>query len=44
MYCAAKAGVLGLMRAMYPEAVKSNVTVNVIAPWLTGNADREVLF
>jgi NAD(P)-dependent dehydrogenase (short-subunit alcohol dehydrogenase family) len=37
LYCAAKAGVLGLMRAMYPEVAKTNVTVNVVAPWLTGN-------
>ncbi|KAM0328717.1 hypothetical protein ACHAQA_005130 [Verticillium albo-atrum] len=35
LYCAAKAGVLGLMRGLRPEAAKRNVTVNVVAPWLT---------
>jgi NAD(P)-dependent dehydrogenase (short-subunit alcohol dehydrogenase family) len=36
MYCAAKSGVLGLMRGLRSEVVKANATVNVIAPWLTG--------
>ncbi|VUC37778.1 unnamed protein product [Clonostachys rosea] len=35
MYCAAKAGVVGLMRALRSEVVNRNVTVNVVAPWLT---------
>ncbi|PYI24930.1 NAD(P)-binding protein [Aspergillus indologenus CBS 114.80] len=34
-YCAAKAGVLGLMRALRSEVIKRNVSVNVVAPWLT---------
>ncbi|KAG2026559.1 hypothetical protein GB937_001340 [Aspergillus fischeri] len=36
MYCAAKSGILGLMRALRSEVGKRNVTVNVVAPWLTG--------
>jgi NAD(P)-dependent dehydrogenase (short-subunit alcohol dehydrogenase family) len=36
MYCAAKAGVVGLMRALRSETTKRNVTINVVAPWLTG--------
>lgn len=36
MYCAAKAGVLGLMRGMRSEVIKKNVTINTVAPWLTG--------
>lgn len=37
MYCAAKSGVLGLMRALRSEVSKRNVTVNTVAPWLTGS-------
>lgn len=36
MYCAAKSGILGLMRGLKSEAPKRNMTVNVVAPWLTG--------
>jgi NAD(P)-dependent dehydrogenase (short-subunit alcohol dehydrogenase family) len=36
MYYAAKSGILGLMRGLRSEVVKRNVTVNVVAPWLTG--------
>ncbi|KAJ4318663.1 hypothetical protein N0V84_006751 [Fusarium piperis] len=35
IYCAAKAGIVGLMRALYPELEGTNVTVNTVAPWLT---------
>lgn len=36
LYCAAKAGVLGLMRGLRSKADQKNFTVNVVAPWLTG--------
>jgi NAD(P)-dependent dehydrogenase (short-subunit alcohol dehydrogenase family) len=36
MYSAAKAGILGLMRAMRTQLIKKNITVNMIAPWMTG--------
>jgi NAD(P)-dependent dehydrogenase (short-subunit alcohol dehydrogenase family) len=36
MYCAAKSGVLGLMRALRYEMSDRNVTINAVAPWLTG--------
>lgn len=35
-YCASKAGVLGLMRALRTQLPKDNITVNMIAPWMTG--------
>jgi len=35
LYCAAKAGVLGLMRSLRTQLIKKNVTINMIAPWLT---------
>ncbi|KAF5586544.1 NAD(P)-binding protein [Fusarium pseudoanthophilum] len=35
MYCTAKAGVVGLMRALRSETAKRNVTINTVAPWLT---------
>lgn len=35
-YCASKAAVLGLMRAMRTQLPKMNITVNMIAPWMTG--------
>ncbi|KAH6976476.1 hypothetical protein BKA56DRAFT_524003, partial [Ilyonectria sp. MPI-CAGE-AT-0026] len=35
LYCAAKAGVLGLMRGLRSKADEKNFTVNVVAPWLT---------
>jgi NAD(P)-dependent dehydrogenase (short-subunit alcohol dehydrogenase family) len=38
MYCAAKSGVLGLMRSLQAETGKHKVTVNVVASWLTGKA------
>lgn len=35
-YCAAKAGVMGLMRSLRTQLPKSNgVTVNMVAPWMT---------
>lgn len=35
-YCASKAAVLGLMRALRSQLPKRNITVNMIAPWMTG--------
>lgn len=35
-YGASKAGVLGLMRAFRLTAPKANVSVNMVAPWMTG--------
>jgi NAD(P)-dependent dehydrogenase (short-subunit alcohol dehydrogenase family) len=37
-YGAAKAGVLGLMRAFRQTAPKANVSVNIVAPWMTGKS------
>ncbi|KAI8655293.1 hypothetical protein NCS57_01277700 [Fusarium keratoplasticum] len=37
-YCASKAGVLGLMRALRTQVPKQNITVNMIAPWMTVTA------
>jgi NAD(P)-dependent dehydrogenase (short-subunit alcohol dehydrogenase family) len=36
IYCASKAGVLGLMRSLRTQLVKENITINMIAPWMTG--------
>lgn len=36
LYCTAKAGVVGFMRAIKYDVAKRNATVNVVAPWLTG--------
>jgi NAD(P)-dependent dehydrogenase (short-subunit alcohol dehydrogenase family) len=38
LYCAAKAGVVGLMRGMRTQLIKGNITVNVIAPWMTSTS------
>ncbi|KAF2855377.1 NAD(P)-binding protein [Plenodomus tracheiphilus IPT5] len=35
LYCAAKSGVLGLMRALRYDMKGRNATINAIAPWLT---------
>lgn len=35
-YCASKAAVLGLMRALRSQLPRRNITVNMIAPWMTG--------
>ena len=35
-YCASKSAVLGLMRALRTQLPKENITVNMIAPWMTG--------
>lgn len=36
LYCASKAGILGLMRSLRTQLIKNNnVTVNMIAPWMT---------
>lgn len=35
-YCASKAGVMGLMRALRTQVPKDNISVNMIAPWMTG--------
>ena len=34
-YCASKAGVLGLFRALRTQTVKYNISVNMIVPWMT---------
>lgn len=36
MYCAAKAGVLGLMRGLRSTLPAKNISINLIAPWMTG--------
>lgn len=36
MYCAAKAGVLGLMRGLRSTLPAKNISINMIAPWMTG--------
>lgn len=36
LYSSAKAGVLGLMRAFRKTAPMVNVSVNAVAPWMTG--------
>lgn len=35
-YCAAKHGVLGLMRGLRSRVLDWNVTINMVAPWMTG--------
>lgn len=36
LYCASKAGILGLMRSLRTQVLKNdNFTVNMIAPWMT---------
>ncbi|KAF1344971.1 hypothetical protein BDV97DRAFT_373321 [Delphinella strobiligena] len=35
MYCAAKAGVLGLMRGLRSTLPEKNISINMIAPWMT---------
>lgn len=35
IYCASKAGILGLMRSLRTQLVKENITINMIAPWMT---------
>ena len=44
LYCASKAGVLGLMRSLRSQLVKRNVTVNVVAPWMTGECAQEFAY
>ncbi|KAF4967736.1 hypothetical protein FSARC_4797 [Fusarium sarcochroum] len=34
-YCASKAAVLGLLRGLRTQTVKHNISVNMIAPWMT---------
>lgn len=36
LYCASKMGVLGLLRGMRTHVEARNVTVNMVAPWMTG--------
>ncbi len=36
LYCAAKAGILGFMRSLRTQLAKKNITVNMVAPWMTG--------
>ncbi|KAL3426704.1 hypothetical protein PVAG01_00213 [Phlyctema vagabunda] len=35
LYCAGKAGILGFMRGLRTQVIKQNVTVNMVAPWMT---------
>ncbi|CAG8909737.1 unnamed protein product [Penicillium egyptiacum] len=35
LYCAAKTGTLGLMRGLRSQLVRQNITINVVAPWMT---------
>jgi NAD(P)-dependent dehydrogenase (short-subunit alcohol dehydrogenase family) len=35
LYSAAKTGVLGLMRGLRSQLVRQNITINVVAPWMT---------
>ncbi|OQV05084.1 hypothetical protein CLAIMM_09877 [Cladophialophora immunda] len=37
IYCAAKAGVLGLMRGLRSRLLDKGISVNMIAPWMTGS-------
>lgn len=41
-YCASKAAVVGLMRALRTQLPKRNATVNVIAPWMTSEQEPYV--
>lgn len=34
-YCSSKAGVLGLMRTLKTQLTRLNISVNMIAPWMT---------
>lgn len=36
LYCASKAGILGFMRGLRTQLIKDNITVNMVAPWMTG--------
>ncbi|GME65292.1 hypothetical protein GTA08_BOTSDO11911 [Neofusicoccum parvum] len=38
LYCASKAGVLGFMRSLRSQLVNRNITVNMVAPWMTATA------
>ncbi|KAL4889543.1 NAD(P)-binding protein [Aspergillus ambiguus] len=35
LYCAAKTGVLGFMRGLRSQLPKRNITINLVAPWMT---------
>lgn len=35
LYCASKAGILGLMRGLRTQLISKNITVNMVAPWFT---------
>lgn len=36
LYCAGKAGILGLMRGLRLSPPCNNMSVNMVAPWMTG--------
>lgn len=36
LYCASKTGVLGLLRGLRTQVEARGVTVNMVAPWMTG--------
>jgi NAD(P)-dependent dehydrogenase (short-subunit alcohol dehydrogenase family) len=40
MYSGAKAGILGIMRSLRTVLIKRNITINVVAPWMTGKAHQ----
>jgi NAD(P)-dependent dehydrogenase (short-subunit alcohol dehydrogenase family) len=45
LYCASKAGILGFMRSLRTQLIKNNnVTVNMIAPWMTSKFYLGLIF
>ncbi|KAF4890442.1 Tropinone reductase-like 2 [Colletotrichum fructicola] len=40
-YCASKGAVLGLMRSLRTQLPKMNISVNMIAPWMTGKRNGQ---
>ncbi|KPI35666.1 3-oxoacyl-[acyl-carrier-protein] FabG [Cyphellophora attinorum] len=38
LYCTAKTGLIGLMRGLRTSLIKRNISINVVAPWLTVTA------
>lgn len=39
LYSTCKAGLLGLMRSLKSILIRSNITINIVAPWATGKTD-----
>lgn len=44
LYCSSKAGVLGLLRGMRTQLPRRNVTINMVAPWMTVTPVRKTRF